>query len=207
MTDSNVRPELASPELDFSRGLVPAVVQDAETGQVRMLAYVDEAACRRMAETGLATFHSRSRDGLWQKGETSGNMLRVERLLADCDHDALLIVARPAGPTCHTGADSCFGEAPEAGLAFLSRLERVIADRDRTRPEGSYTAVLLAGGPPAAARKVAEEALETAFAAGFETAARVAEEAADLIYHLLVLLRARKISLDDVLRRLAARHG
>ena len=122
MTDSSCPPELTLPELDFSRGLVPAVVQDAETWQVRMLAYVDEAACRRMAETGLATFHSRARGGLWQKGATSGNVLRVERLLADCDRDALLIVARPAGPTCHTGAESCFGEAPEARFAFLSRL-------------------------------------------------------------------------------------
>ncbi len=194
------------PAPDFSRGPLPGIVQDSVTGQVRMLAYVNEDAYRQMRETGLATFFSRSRARLWQKGETSGNVLRVERVLADCDRDALLILARPAGPTCHTGADSCFGDAPSAPHMTLSRLEARIAARDRARPEGSYTARLLSGGPPAVGRKVAEEALESAFAASFESPDRLIDEAADLLFHLLVLLRSRSVAWKDVVARLAERH-
>ncbi|MBA2565631.1 MAG: bifunctional phosphoribosyl-AMP cyclohydrolase/phosphoribosyl-ATP diphosphatase HisIE [Gemmatimonadetes bacterium] len=200
------------PEPDFSKGLVPAVVQDVATGQVRMLAYMNEEAYRRTRATGLVTLWSRSRNRLWQKGATSGNVLRVRRVLADCDSDALLVLAQPDGPTCHTGSDSCFGEAPvhhPAGggraLEILEQLEGLIARRDRERPAGSYTASLLAGGPSAAGRKVAEEALESVFAAAFESPERLAEEAADLLYHLLVLLRSRGVALEVVAAALARR--
>ncbi len=197
------------PEPDFSGGVLPAVVQDADSGQVRMVGWMNGEAYRLSRDSGLVTFWSRSRGRIWRKGETSGNVLRIERVLADCDGDALLVVARPAGPTCHTGADSCFGEAPAGPattvLAVLAQLERVIAERERDRPPGSYTARLLEGGPPAVARKVAEEAIESAFAAAFETPERLAEEAADLLYHLLVLLRSRGVSLEQVAQRLADR--
>jgi phosphoribosyl-ATP pyrophosphohydrolase/phosphoribosyl-AMP cyclohydrolase len=217
------------PEPDFSRGLLPAVVQDAATGQVRMLGYLNEEGYRRTRETGLLVFWSRSRERLWQKGETSGNVLRVQRVLVDCDGDALLVLVDPEGPTCHTGGESCFGDAPAAPLTqtpsaspaqastpasadtpvtavtVLADLERVIAERDRDRPVNSYTTSLLEAGTPAAGRKVAEEALEAAFAASFEGAERLSEEAADLLYHLLVLLRSGGVTLADVARCLERR--
>lgn len=195
----------AWPEPDFSLGLIPAVVQDADSGQVRMVGYMNEEAYRLSRESGWATFWSRSRGRLWRKGETSGNQLRIVRVQADCDGDALLVVARPAGPTCHTGADSCFGDVPRAPLAVLAELERVIAERDRDRRSDSYTSRLLEEGPVAPGRKVAEEAVESAFAAAFEGPERLAEEAADLLYHLLVLLRSRGVDLEEVTHRLAAR--
>ena len=175
--------------------LRPAIVQDAETGRVLMLAYVDEDAERLTRETGEAWFWSRSRQRLWRKGETSGNTLAVEELRDDCDGDALLVRVRPAGPTCHTGSVSCF--APQ--------LWRTVAQRKLERPEGSYVAKLLDEGVAASARKVGEEAVEAVTAALAETDDRVVEEAADLVFHLYVLLAARGLDVADVEDELARR--
>ena len=176
--------------------LTPAIVQDSATGRVLMLAWMDEEAERRTRETGEAWFWSRSREQLWRKGETSGNTLAVDEVRDDCDGDALLVRVKPAGPTCHTGSVSCF--APE--------LWRTIAARAAARPEGSYTAELLEQGVGACARKVGEEAVEVTVAALDESDERLVEEAADLVYHLYVLLAARGLdvaAVEDVLRRRA----
>jgi phosphoribosyl-ATP pyrophosphohydrolase/phosphoribosyl-AMP cyclohydrolase len=177
------------------RDLRPAIVQDAASGRVLMLAYMDDEAERATRETGEAHFWSRSREQLWRKGETSGNTLAVEELRDDCDGDALLLRVRPAGPTCHTGAVSCFAPA----------LWRTIAERKLERPEGSYVAKLLDEGAPAAARKVGEEAVEVVTAALAESDERLVEEAADLVFHLYVLLAARDVDLARVEDELARR--
>jgi phosphoribosyl-ATP pyrophosphohydrolase/phosphoribosyl-AMP cyclohydrolase len=194
------------------QGLVPGVVQDAETGRVLMLAYLDEQALAATMRTGEAHFWSRSRAELWHKGATSGNTMAVRRIRADCDGDALLLEVVPAGAACHTGAESCFGDGEPRvqGFTRLERLWDTISDRAERRPEGSYTASLLAGGADAAARKVLEEAGELAFAAkddaaGSGSSDRVAEEAADLLYHLLVLLAERGMEPADALRVLTTR--
>jgi phosphoribosyl-ATP pyrophosphohydrolase/phosphoribosyl-AMP cyclohydrolase len=176
--------------------LRPAIVQDAASGRVLMLAWMDDEAERRTRESGEAWFWSRSRERLWRKGETSGNTLAVDELRDDCDGDALLLRVRPSGPTCHTHAVSCFAPA----------LWRTIADRAATRPEGSYTAALLDEGVPACARKVGEEAVEVVTAALAESDERVVEEAADLVYHLYVLLAARGLDLAAVEDELTRRH-
>lgn len=193
-------------KLDWSKGLIPCVVQDAATLQVLMLAYMDEAALAETQATGEATFFSRSRGGRWRKGETSGNRLRVVTLNADCDGDTILMTAEPMGPACHLGTISCFGAADAPGLGRLGRLEQTIAARAASPdPASSYTARLLAQGPKRIAQKVGEEGVETALAGIAGDAAEVASEAADLIYHLMVLLRARGMALNDVLDVLAAR--
>jgi len=175
--------------------LKPAIVQDADSGRVLMLAYMDAEAERRTRETGEAHFWSRSRRQLWRKGETSGNTLAVEELRDDCDGDALLLRVRPAGPTCHTGSVSCFAPA----------LWRTIMQRKLERPEGSYVAALLGDGAAAAARKVGEEAVETVTAALAESDERLVEEAADLVFHLYVLLAARGVDIAAVDEELARR--
>jgi phosphoribosyl-ATP pyrophosphohydrolase/phosphoribosyl-AMP cyclohydrolase len=178
-------------------GLRAAIVQDTETGRVLMLAWMDEEAERRTRESGEATFWSRSRQEYWRKGETSGNTLAVEEIRDDCDGDALLVRVRPAGPACHTGSFSCFAPA----------LWRTISDRALNRPEGSYTTKLLDEGVPAVARKVGEEAVEVVTAALAEEDGRVVSEAADLIYHLYVLLASRGLdvaAVEDELRRRAS---
>jgi len=175
--------------------LTPAIVQDADDGRVLMLAWMDAEAERRTRETGEAWFWSRSRRSLWRKGETSGNTLDVVEVRDDCDGDALLLRVRPAGPACHTGSRSCF--APT--------LWRVVAERARTRPEGSYVASLVDAGPAAAARKVGEEGLELALAGAGESDERVLAEAADVIFHLYVLLAARGLDPAQVEDELAAR--
>jgi phosphoribosyl-ATP pyrophosphohydrolase/phosphoribosyl-AMP cyclohydrolase len=193
------------------RGLVPGIVQDARTGRVLMLAYLDAEALAATRRTGQAHFWSRSRQQLWHKGAMSGNTMAVHGIRTDCDGDALLIEVDPAGPACHTGTESCFtdDEAAAQGFAALERLWATIADRAARRPEGSYTARLLAEGVDGPARKVVEEAAELAFAAkdhaGEGAPARVSEEAADLLYHLLVLLAERGIAPADVLRVLEGR--
>lgn len=195
--------------LDWSRdgGRLPAVVQDAGTGEVRMLGWMDRAALEATLASGRVTFFSRSRGALWTKGETSGNTLELVSVTGDCDGDALLIVARPAGPTCHSGAPSCF-EAPEAAPALL-RLERTIRDRlartDGAPATGGYTARLAARGVARVAQKVGEEAVETALAAATGGPEALVAEAADLVYHLLVLLAMRDRSLADVAAELDRR--
>ena len=190
-------------------GLVAGVVQDAATGRVLMLAYLNRQSLEATLESGEAHFWSRSRQELWRKGATSGNTLAVVEVTSDCDGDALLISARPAGPACHTGTVSCFGdEAKRSGQGFagLERLWATISDRARHRPAGSYTAALLAGGVDAVSRKVLEEAGEVILAAkGDEGEQRVAEEAADLLYHLLVLLAERGVAPRTALGVLATR--
>lgn len=193
--------------LDFAKGggLMPAVVQDARTRQVLMLAYMDETALGETLESGEATFFSRSRGGRWRKGETSGNVLRVREVFADCDGDALLVLADPAGPACHEDTTSCFGAEDAPGLGMLARLEATIAARASADPERSWTARLLADGPKRAAQKVGEEGVETALAGAAGDVAELREEAADLLYHLLVLLKARGVPLQDVVEVLRAR--
>ena len=177
--------------------LRPAIVQDAESGRVLMLAWMDDEAERLTRETGEAWFWSRSRERLWRKGETSGNTLAVEELRDDCDGDALLLRVRPAGPACHTGSLSCFAPG----------LWRTIAERAAERPAGSYTAELLDAGLGACARKVGEEAVELTVAALDESDGRVVEEAADLVYHLYVLLAARGLDVAQIEDELRARHS
>jgi phosphoribosyl-ATP pyrophosphohydrolase/phosphoribosyl-AMP cyclohydrolase len=180
-------------------GLAPCVVQDWRTGEVLTLAFVNEEALRRTRETGEMHFFSRSRGELWHKGETSGNVQRVRELRVDCDGDALLALVEPAGPACHTGARTCFhnGELePPAPHEALPALERTLADRAAARPEGSYTVELL-DDPPRIGAKVREEAEEVARAAREEADERVDEEAADVLYHLTVLLHSRGRGLTD----------
>jgi len=181
------------------RGLVPVVVQDWRTGEVLTLAYANAEAVARTRETGELHLWSRSRDELWHKGATSGNVQRVRALRLDCDGDALLALVEPAGPACHTGARTCFhnGELePPAPHEALPSLERTLADRAATRPAGSYTVELL-DDPPLIGAKVQEEAEEVARAAREETDDRVDEEAADVLYHLAVLLHSRRRTLAD----------
>lgn len=213
-------------------GLVPAVVQDVDDGRVLMLAWLDAEALAATLATGEAHFHSRSRDALWRKGETSGNTLAVVAVELDCDGDAVLITARPAGPTCHSGARSCFdlepvvegstamtaqgGAAPGQDFAWLERLWATIEERARTRPADSYTSRLLEAGVDATARKVAEEATEVVMAAKDDEAAEragterpsaaLAGELADLLYHSLVLCAERGLSPASVIEVLKDRH-
>jgi phosphoribosyl-ATP pyrophosphohydrolase/phosphoribosyl-AMP cyclohydrolase len=193
--------------VDFAKGqgLVPAVVQDADTLQVLMLAYMDEAALDETLKSGEATFFSRSRGGRWRKGETSGHRMAVVSVAPDCDGDTLLVHVRPMGPACHLNTTSCFGDEDAPGLGRLARLERTIDERASADPETSWTAKLLAQGPKRVAQKVGEEGVETALAGAAGDEAELRNESADLIYHLLVLLKARGLSLQDVLDVLAAR--
>jgi phosphoribosyl-AMP cyclohydrolase / phosphoribosyl-ATP pyrophosphohydrolase len=189
------------------RGLMPCVIQDWRSGEVLTLAYVNAEALARTRETGELHLWSRSRDELWRKGATSGNTQTVKALRFDCDLDAVLALVEPHGPACHTGARTCFhnGELePPAPHEVLPGLERTIAARAAAQPEGSYTAALLAD-PPLVAEKVREEAEEVARAAREESDGRVAEEAADVLYHLAVLLRSRGLSLADAAEVLRAR--
>ena len=204
------------------RGLVPCVVQDWATGEVLTLAYMNEDALRRTRETGETHFYSRSRNELWHKGETSGNTQRVRQLRFDCDADAIVAIVEPAGPACHTGNRSCFyrdlngssdgevdgpavpGEPTPAAHEALGALARTLDERAMERPEGSYTVELL-DDPPRIGEKVREEAEEVTRAAASESDERVAAEAADVIYHLQVLLRSREVPLDAVLEELNGR--
>ena len=193
-------------------GLVPAVVQDAADGRVLMLAWMDEAALDATLATGEVHFHSRTRQALWRKGETSGNVLRLRSLAVDCDADAILVAAEPAGPTCHRGSRSCFdpdgapAEARTQGFGWLEELWATIASRASERPEGSYTASLLAGGVDAAGRKVTEEATEVLLAAKNDDPGALAAETADLLYHTLVLLAERGVEPRAAVDALRARH-
>jgi phosphoribosyl-ATP pyrophosphohydrolase/phosphoribosyl-AMP cyclohydrolase len=204
-----------------SDGLVPAIVQHAANGNVLMLGYMDRAALSATLARGRVVFFSRSRQRLWEKGETSGNFLQLVDVRADCDADTLLVSALPAGPVCHTGSASCFGEAPPtatapltaiapptaaAPLGILLQLEQLIAQRIVDAQEGSYTARLHASGIRRVAQKVGEEGLEVALAGAGEPDAALVAESADLVYHLLVLLRSRGLPLAAVIAELQRRH-
>ncbi len=194
-------------ELDFDKqgGLLPAIITDP-AGGVRMLGYMNRAALEETFRRGRVVFFSRSRACLWEKGETSGNGLELIAARTDCDRDALLITARPLGPVCHLGTSGCFGEGT-APLAFLGELETVIAERIAARPEGSYTARLHAQGVNRMAQKVAEEGVEVALAAVSQSEEKLLGESADLLYHLLLLLKSRGLSLERVAEELRARHA
>ena len=194
-------------EIDFEKGggLIAAVVQDAATLQVLMLAYMDRAALDETLSSGEATFFSRSRGGRWRKGETSGDRLKVVSVSPDCDGDAVLVRVEPVGNACHLNRVSCFGNEDAPGLGRLARLEQTIAARAAADPSESWTAKLLASGPKRIAQKVGEEGVETALAGAAGDEAELASEAADLVYHLLVLLKARGLSLQDVLDVLESR--
>jgi phosphoribosyl-AMP cyclohydrolase / phosphoribosyl-ATP pyrophosphohydrolase len=187
-------------------GLLPAIIQDAGTGMVLMTGYVNKDALASMQHRQEVVLWSRTRQSLWLKGETSGNRIDVERIVADCDLDAILVLGRPRGPTCHTGAVSCFPEAaPDVtSLAFLATLEQIVAMRSRKPSTGSYTSELFASGIRRIAQKVGEEGLEVALAAGAPKDELVSESA-DLLFHLLVLLQARSISLKEVAGALESR--
>jgi phosphoribosyl-ATP pyrophosphohydrolase/phosphoribosyl-AMP cyclohydrolase len=187
--------------------LLPAVVQDAGTLQVLMLAYMNRAAYEETCRGRRVTFFSRSRGRLWTKGETSGNTLSLVELAFDCDRDTLLVKALPAGPACHLDTTSCFGTETAPGPGFLAWLERVVAARVGADPESSYTARLLDAGLERIAQKVGEEGVETVVAALREDDAALAGEAADLLYHLVVLLQARGLELSDVVETLRDRHA
>jgi phosphoribosyl-ATP pyrophosphohydrolase/phosphoribosyl-AMP cyclohydrolase len=187
-------------------GLMPAIVQDAATGQVLMLGYMDRDALAATLESGFATFFSRSKGRLWQKGETSGNRLAVKAVLADCDDDALLVRAVPEGPTCHLGTASCFGAEGAAGAGWLGKLARIVHERAQADPAESYTARLLGEGPERIAQKVGEEGVELALAAVGRDAEGCAEEAADLLYHLTVLMEAKGFGWEEVAKVLEERH-
>jgi phosphoribosyl-ATP pyrophosphohydrolase/phosphoribosyl-AMP cyclohydrolase len=194
---------------DKGGGLLPAIVQDASTSAVLMLAYMNAEALRETLLRRRAVFYSRSRQQLWEKGETSGNTLHVVDVVADCDDDTLLVRARPDGPTCHRNTPTCFGDGSipaSEGLAFLAQLQEVIAERIAQRPQDSYTAKLYASGVKRMAQKVGEEGVEVALAAQAGTDTELVGESADLLFHLALLLRARGLSLADVTAELAARH-
>lgn len=188
---------------DKQDGLLPAIVQDAGNRRVLMLGYMDRAALAKTLDSGLVTFFSRSKGRLWTKGETSGHTLELLAIETDCDRDTLLVQARPHGPTCHLGRQSCFAEAPSA---FLAELDALVEARNLERPEGSYTTRLFESGTRRIAQKVGEEGVETALAAVAQDDEALVGEAADLLYHLLVLLRARGLGLADAEAVLRARH-
>lgn len=198
-------------DLDFDKGngLLPAIVQDAGNGQVLMLGYMNRAALLQTLEKERVTFYSRSRQQLWTKGETSGNTLRLVDLQPDCDNDTLLILAEPSGPVCHTGEDSCFFEKeflPSGELDFLDDLEKLIQSRKKELPEDSYTTSLFEKGLDRIAQKVGEEAVETLIEAKNSDREKLKGEAADLVFHLMVLLAEKEIPLKQVVRQLEKRH-
>lgn len=199
-------------QLDWAKGdgLLPVVVQDADTLAVLMLGYANAESLALTTETGQMTFYSRSRQRLWTKGESSGNVLAVVAVRVDCDRDTLLVSARPAGPTCHTGSESCFARAPGN---FLGRLDALVREREQQRPANSYTTSLFEQGLRRIAQKVGEEGVETALAGVVQDDGALLGESADLLFHLTVLLRARGLSLQDAVgaggppRRLSGRHA
>ena len=194
---------------DKMDGLIPAIVQDAFDGRVLMQGFMSREALATTLDSGKVTFWSRSRGQLWTKGETSGHTLELVGVDPDCDRDCLLVRARPTGPTCHLGTETCFdGKTPVVTeLGFLAELERLIGERDEERPQGSYTTTLFESGVKRIAQKVGEEGVETALAAVAGDDDEMLNESADLIYHLLVLLRSRKLKLASLLDVLKARHA
>ena len=195
-------------DINFEKmgGLVPAIVQDNVTRKVLMLGFMNKEAYEKTVETGKVTFWSRTRNCLWTKGETSGNFLNVKEILLDCDQDTLLIKARPDGPVCHTGADTCWNEQNSVDLNFLSYLQDFIDRRYKEMPEGSYTTSLFKSGVNRMAQKVGEEAVETVIEATNGTDDRLIYEASDLIYHLIVLLTSKGHRIEELAAELVKRH-
>ncbi|ULU24147.1 bifunctional phosphoribosyl-AMP cyclohydrolase/phosphoribosyl-ATP diphosphatase HisIE [Dyella terrae] len=195
--------------LDWAKGdgLLPAIVQHWLTGEVLMLGYMNVEALVATQKSGHVTFFSRSKQRLWTKGETSGHVLALKSVRMDCDADTLLVLAEPHGPTCHNGTSSCFGDEVQPPLGFLAELDALIAQRHAERPAGSYTTKLFEGGIRRMAQKVGEEGVETALAAVAQDDDALLGEAADLVYHLAVALRARGLGLSDVAGVLSQRHA
>ena len=196
--------------LDYAKmgGLVPAIIQDADTEKVLMLGFMNEEAYRKTLETGRVTFFSRTKNRLWTKGEESGNFLHVVEMKADCDNDTLLVRVHPAGPVCHLGTDTCWGEKNEAEpVMFLKTLQDFIARRHEEMPEGSYTTSLFRSGVNKMAQKVGEEAVETVIEACNGSDERLIYEGADLLYHLIVLLTSKGFRIEDLARELKERHS
>jgi phosphoribosyl-ATP pyrophosphohydrolase/phosphoribosyl-AMP cyclohydrolase len=205
MSDSNT--DVSRLEWAKGDGLLPAIVQHWLSGEVLMLGYMNAEALERTQSTGQVTFYSRSKQRLWTKGESSGHVLALKSIRIDCDADTLLVQAQPHGPTCHLGTSSCFGEGVQPPLGFLAELDALVAQRHAERPQGSYTTKLFDGGIRRMAQKVGEEGVETALAAVVQDDHELLGEAADLIFHLTVVLRARGLSLTDVVALLATRHA
>ncbi len=213
MTTITTLADLDRPDWAKGGGLLPAVVQHAASGAVLMLGWVNRDALAHTLESGAMTFWSRSKGRLWTKGESSGHVLRIRRIALDCDADALLVLADPAGPTCHRGTETCFDDEgglgfagqPRPGVGFLAELDALVATRAAERPAGSYTTKLFDAGLKRIAQKVGEEGVETALSA-FDSDEALLGEAADLVFHLLVLLRARGLGLPDVIGVLESRH-
>lgn len=191
---------------DKMNGLIPAVIQDADTAKVLMLGFMTEDAYKRTIETGKVTFYSRTKKRLWTKGEESGNFLNVVSVKEDCDHDTLLIQVHPVGPVCHTGTDTCWGEKNEQPVMFLKVLQDFICKRHEEMPEGSYTTSLFQSGVNKMAQKVGEEAVETLIEACHGTDERLIYEGADLLYHLIVLLTSKGYRIEDLALELKERH-
>jgi len=199
---------ITSNDIDFEKdgGLVPAIIQHATTGQILMLGYMNDEALEATLNDNYVTFYSRSKKRLWKKGESSGNTLTLVSLSIDCDRDTLLIKALPSGPVCHTGTPTCFADDDPPAAGFLTILEQVIDQRTSADPEESYVARLNVKGLTKIAQKVGEEGVEVALAAVAEDDEALKGEAADLVFHLMVLLRARGVTLADVVSTLEARH-
>lgn len=192
---------------DKGDGLLPAIIQDAATGQILMLGYMNRESAEMTAQSGKVTFYSRSKQRLWTKGETSGNTLGFVSAALDCDRDAILVQATPAGPACHTGARTCFSDDLPSGSGFLAHLDSLVQSRRANLPEGSYTTSLFQAGAARVAQKVGEEGVELALARMKDDRGEMANEAADLLFHMMVLLADAGLSLDDALDVLRKRHG
>lgn len=192
---------------DKMNGLIPAIIQDASTNKVLMLGFMNEESLEKTKQTGLVTFYSRTKERLWTKGETSGNFLRVKEIIADCDNDTLIIKVIPDGVVCHTGSQTCFGEENISDLEFLNYLTELIESRKEVNQDNSYTSKLFAAGSKRIAKKVGEEAVELALEAENGEMDRFIDEAADLLFHTMVLLSSRNINLITIANRLKERHS
>lgn len=194
--------------LDFEKnnGLIPAIVQDHKTNKVLMLGFMNEEAYRKTLDSKQVTFYSRSRKTLWTKGETSGNFLNVQKVFQDCDHDTILVKAEPVGPVCHTGADTCFNEVNQTGIEFIEYLVKIIKDRRENPTDTSYTSSLFEKGINKIAQKVGEEAIELVIEGKDNNRELFVNEAADLLFHYLILLEAKNVELSEVIDVLQARH-
>lgn len=193
--------------LNFSKlnGLIPAIIVDSETDKILMLGFMNEQALKKTIETNKVTFFSRTKNALWTKGETSGNLLFVKDIITDCDNDSIIVYATPQGPTCHTGNYSCFG-LEKNNLKFLGYLNDLIYQRKKNLPEGSYTTELFKSGSDRIIQKVGEEATEVIIAAKNKSRREIIYESADLLYHLIVMLQDNDINLSDVITELESRH-